>query len=106
VNSIRDEIVAFDTNVFLFALRKHPSYPACEMLVFDKLSELKVYFPLQVFVELERNLHNDEMRGLLRALLRAKTVTDLGLRSAANGTHRTLGTAGCKERRCGHSRSP
>lgn len=75
MNSIRDEIVAFDTNVFLFALRKHPSYPACEMLVFDKLSELKVYFPLQVFVELQRNLHNDEMRGLLRALLRAKTVT-------------------------------
>ena len=75
MNSIRDELVAFDTNVFLFALRKHPSYPACEALLFDKLSELKVYIPLQIFVELQRNLHNHEMRGLLRALLRAKAVT-------------------------------
>ena len=75
MNSIRDELVAFDTNVFLFALSKHPSYPACETLVFDRISELKVYIPLQFFVELQRNLHNHEMSGLLRALLRAKTVT-------------------------------
>jgi len=61
VNSIRDELVAFDTNVFLFALSKHPSYPACETLVFDRISELKVYIPLQIFVELQRNLHNHEM---------------------------------------------
>ena len=75
MNSIRSEAVALDTNVFVFALRKEATYPACETLLFDKLSELHVYIPLQIFVELQRNLTNDEMRGVLRALVRAKTVT-------------------------------
>ena len=75
MNSIRSEAVALDTNVFIFALRKEANYPACESLLFDKLSELDVYIPLQIFVELQRNLTSDEMRGVLRALIRAKTVT-------------------------------
>jgi len=75
VNSIRHEAVALDTNVFVFALRKEAAYPACETLLFDKLSELQVYLPLQIFVELQRNLTSGEMRGVLHALLRAKTVT-------------------------------
>jgi len=75
VNSIRHEAVALDTNVFVFALRKEAAYPACETLLFVKLSELQVYLPLQIFVELQRNLTSSEMRGVLRALLRAKTVT-------------------------------
>jgi hypothetical protein len=58
----------------MFALRKHPSFPACESLVFDKISELRVYLPLQILVELQRNLHSHEMSGLFRALLHAKTV--------------------------------
>ena len=75
MNSIRDEPVALDTNVFVFALRKDANYPACETLLFDKLAQLQVYVPLQVFVELQRNLTDNEMRGVLRALVRAKTVT-------------------------------
>src|SRR5690348_12100816 len=75
VNSIRHEAVALDTNVFVFALRKEVAYPACETLLFDKLGELQLYLPLQVFVELQHNLTGSEMRGVLRALLRAKTVT-------------------------------
>ncbi len=75
MNSIRDEPVALDTNVFVFALRKDANYPACETLLFDKLNELQVYVPLQVFVELQHNLTDNEMRGVLRALVRAKTVT-------------------------------
>jgi hypothetical protein len=63
VNTIRSEAVALDTNVFVFALRKEATYPACETLLFDKLSELHVYIPLQIFVELQRNLTSDEMRG-------------------------------------------
>jgi predicted nucleic-acid-binding protein len=74
VNSIRHETVALDTNVFVFALRKDAAYPACETLLFDKLSELQVYLPLQIFVELQRNLTDGEMRGVIRALRRAKTV--------------------------------
>ena len=75
MNSIRHEAVALDTNIFVFALRKEPAYPACELLLFDKLHELQVYLPLQIFVELQRNLTGAEMRGVLRALRRAKTVT-------------------------------
>lgn len=75
MNSIRDNAVALDTNVFVFALRKEVAYPACETLLLDKLSDLQVYLPLQVFVELQRNLSGGEMRGLMRALLQAKTVT-------------------------------
>ena len=75
MNSIRHEAVALDTNIFVFALRKEPAYPECAILLFDKLSELQVYLPLQIFVELQRNLTDAEMRGVLRALRRAKTVT-------------------------------
>jgi hypothetical protein len=53
VNSIRHEAVALDTNVFVFALRKEVAHPACETLLFDKLSDLQVYLPLQIFVELQ-----------------------------------------------------
>lgn len=39
MNSIRDELISLDTNEFIFGLRKDVSRPACEILVFDKLSE-------------------------------------------------------------------
>jgi len=64
-----------DTNVFIFALRKEPNYPACETLLFDKLSALQVYMPLQIFLELQRNLTGSEMRRVVRALAMAHTVT-------------------------------
>jgi predicted nucleic-acid-binding protein len=75
VNSIRGEIVALDTNVFIFALRKEPDYPACETLLFDKLPALQVYMPLQIFLELQRNLTANEMRRVVRALTMAQAVT-------------------------------
>jgi hypothetical protein len=75
VNSIRDEPVALDTNEFIFALRGEPLYPACRTLLFDRLNELKVYMPLQILIELQRNLQVDEMRGVLRALARANSLT-------------------------------
>ena len=75
MNSIRDERVALDTNVFIFALRKEPNYPACETLLFDKLNVLQVSMPLQIFLELQRNLTGSEMRRVVRALAMAQTVT-------------------------------
>ena len=75
MNSIRGETVALDTNVFIFALRKEPNYPACETLLFDKLPELQVYMPLQIFLELQRNLTGSEMRRVVRALTMAQAVT-------------------------------
>jgi predicted nucleic-acid-binding protein len=67
--------VALDTNVFIFALRKEPNYPACETLLFDKLTALQVYMPLQIFLELQRNLTASEMRRVVRALTMAQAVT-------------------------------
>jgi len=61
---IRDETVALDTNEFIFALRRDARYPFCETLLFDKVSESAVYMPLQVLVELQRNLSDSEMRGV------------------------------------------
>ena len=75
MNSIRGETVALDTNVFIFALRKDPNYPACETLLFDKLTALQVYMPLQIFLELQRNLTASEMRRVVRALSMAQAVT-------------------------------
>ena len=75
MNSIRGETVALDTNVFIFALRKEPDYPACETLLFDKLPTLQVYMPLQIFLELQRNLTASEMRRVVRALTMAQAVT-------------------------------
>jgi predicted nucleic-acid-binding protein len=75
VNSIRSETVALDTNVFIFALRKEPNFPACETLLFDKLNEIRVYMPLQIFLELQRNLMASEMRRVVRALTMAQAVT-------------------------------
>jgi predicted nucleic-acid-binding protein len=66
--------VALDTNVFIFALRKEPDYPACETLLFDKLPALQVYMPRQIFLELQRNLTASEMRRVVRALTMAQAV--------------------------------
>jgi hypothetical protein len=64
-----------DTNVFIFALRQEPNFPACETLLFDKLNALQVYVPRQIFLELQHNLTASEMRRVGRALAMAHTVT-------------------------------
>lgn len=74
MTSIQAEAVAVDTNVWIFALRKESAYPACETLLFDKLPVLQVYMPLQIFLELQRNLTTDEMRQVVLALTQAQTV--------------------------------
>ncbi len=75
MTSIRDEAVAIDTNVWIFALRKEPTYPACETLLFDKLPDLQIYMPLQIFLELQRNLTAGEMRRVVLALDQSPTPT-------------------------------
>ena len=75
MTSIHDAPVALDTNVFIFALRQDTDFPACETLLFDKLPVLSVYMPLQILLELQHNLTGDEMRGVLRALTKAKAIT-------------------------------
>ena len=73
--SIRGEKVALDTNVWIFALRKGPDFAACETLVFDKLHELQIHMPLQIFLELQRNLAPSEIRRLVHGLTLTQAVT-------------------------------
>jgi hypothetical protein len=74
MNSIHDEIVALDTNEYLFALRREVRYPACQELFFQALPQLRIYLPLQVLVELQRNLSQVEMRSLWLALKQAQEL--------------------------------
>src|SRR6267143_210261 len=75
MNSIRDELVALDTNEFIFALPKDPSHPSCETILFDKLDALKIHLPLQILLELQHNLSDEEMRRVLLAVMKAKAAT-------------------------------
>ncbi len=75
MTSMHDAPVALDTNVFIFALRQDTAFSACEILLFDKLHALRVYMPLQILLELQHNLSSAEMRGVLRALTKAKAIT-------------------------------
>lgn len=72
---MRDELVTVDTNVWIFALRKESAYPACEALLFDWLPDLRIYMPLQIFLELQRNFSAGEMRRFILALTRARSLT-------------------------------
>lgn len=74
MSSIRDSVVALDTNVFLFAVRRDASYPHCETLVFDLLPTLDVLVPGEVLRELRRNLNESLLAGVLEALRRARSV--------------------------------
>lgn len=75
MSSIRDFKVAFDTNVIIFALRPESGTSHCEILFVERINELEICVPLQVLRELRRNLNDEEMRWVLRTLLRAKSVT-------------------------------
>ena len=43
--------------------------------MFDRLGELNLYLPLQILLELQRNLNDQEMRRITSALGKLETVT-------------------------------
>jgi hypothetical protein len=75
VSSIREGLVALDTNGFIFALRREARRPACETLLLVGVADLQIYVPFQVNLELQRNLSRTEMRDAMRALEGARSVT-------------------------------
>ncbi len=56
MSSIRSDLVAIDTNVFLFAIRAETLREQCAVLVFDRLCDINVFVPLEVHIEIQRNL--------------------------------------------------
>ena len=68
MSSIQTELVAIETNVYVFAIRPEVRRPHCAELVLERLRDLRVHVPLQVYVEIKRNLTPDEMKMFFRSL--------------------------------------
>src|SRR5438270_13478244 len=60
MKSIRTELVALDTNEYIFAIRADPAFTACEQLLSEFIHELRIYLPLQVKQEAHANLTSEE----------------------------------------------
>jgi predicted nucleic acid-binding protein len=67
--SIQDEWIVLDTNIWIFGLRRVPSFPACAELL-DSLNRLRLVLPRQILQELQANLVEHELRTLFRLLNR------------------------------------
>jgi predicted nucleic acid-binding protein len=68
MSSIRTDLIAFDTNVFIHALRGTSTSGACEQLIRNRLTELRITVPLHVMEELRRNLTRAELQLLFDVL--------------------------------------
>lgn len=66
---VRSERIVLDTNVWIFGLRRTPTYPACAQLM-DRLGELLVVVPRQILQELQANLNDEELRMLFELVNR------------------------------------
>ena len=75
MNSIRIDPAAFDTNIFVYGVRGTPSRPACSKILFERISEFRLYVPKEIITELHRNLRPSELRTIYDALDQAKEVT-------------------------------
>lgn len=75
MNFVNNQLIALDTNQFIFALRQDQNYLSCQILLFEKLHKINVYLPLQVLIELQRNLNENEIRGVILALSNARNTT-------------------------------
>lgn len=67
--SIPDEWIVFDTNIWIFGLRRGSNIPACSQLL-ERLDRLRVVLPRQVLQELQANLSENEINTLFRLLTR------------------------------------
>ena len=67
--SILDEWIIFDTNIWIFGLRRVRNIPACAQLL-EHLDRLRVVLPRQILQELHANLSEDEVSALFRLLSR------------------------------------
>ena len=65
--SILDEWIVFDTNIWIFGLRRDLKIPESARLL-DSLSRLQVVLPRQILQELQANLAADEIGALFRLL--------------------------------------
>lgn len=93
--TIHAERVVFDTNIRIFGLRKHPSYPACFDLL-ERKGEYHLLLPRQILQELQANLAEDELRALFRLINLFPDRVDLRWNKADPETIGKYRRLGCK----------
>jgi hypothetical protein len=76
MSSILDELVCFDTNQFIFGIRRSPQNPACREVLRRHLHKLAVYLPLEILIELHRNLYREEINAAYRILRHAREFVE------------------------------
>ncbi len=96
MSSIRESLVALDTNQFIVAVRRDSSFPSCQALIYDKLHLLDALIPDEVLAELRRNLSDLEVRGISSVLSRARS-TVFDDESASPGQIRAWEARGAKK---------
>lgn len=62
MSSIRTELIALDSNEFIIALRDRDASRPQTILVRQEVPNLQVHVPLQVLLELQRNLTRAELK--------------------------------------------
>jgi predicted nucleic acid-binding protein len=93
--TIGPDWVVFDTNIWIFGLRRQPEQPACAQ-VLTYLPQLHVKIPRQVLLELQANLRHEEMREFFRLLHRHPVQTDIRWERVDLSHIRTYQQRGCK----------
>lgn len=93
--SILDEWVVFDTNIWIFGLRRVPQIPVCAQLL-EHLNRLFIVLPRQILQELQANLSEDEIRILFRLLSRIPHRLKINWEKAHQDTIAKYQRLGCR----------
>lgn len=93
--NIRNEWIAIDTNVWIFGLRNQADQPACFELL-QRLNQLYVKIPYQIFLELRANLVPQELNRFFRLVYLYPDRLELGWDKAEAGLIRKYRRLGCK----------
>ena len=81
MSSILDTLVSFDSNILILAIRSDPEHPDAEFLLLERVALLTLYVPLQVTVEVHRNLDSPAIHRLHDILSAARAI-DWGFQRA------------------------
>src|SRR5205085_12477811 len=76
MSSILDEPVCLDTNQFIFAIRRSTEYSACREIIRHHIQKLDISLPLEILIELHRNLYPQEIKAAYRILRGARELVE------------------------------
>jgi predicted nucleic acid-binding protein len=94
--TILTERLLFDTNVWIFGLRRDEQFSACAELL-DHLGWFFIVIPRQVMKELNANLAADEMRDFYRLINRHSDRIEVNWQPVSSERVRFYEQCGCKK---------